>query len=127
MNKYWDRITEIAQKQTEKGLVKYGNGLESNVCMDVLERIQMIEEELVDALFYLEHLKANSCGEAHHEIHNPKKPNIKEQDLGIFGKTHGFVCSCCEASLRYRYEYKEPIDLYCWKCGQAIDWSEIEE
>lgn len=57
MGKYWDRITEIAQKQTEKGLAKYGKGLEENVCMDVLKRIKMIEEELVDGLFYLEHLK----------------------------------------------------------------------
>lgn len=58
MSKYWDRIAEIAQKQTKKGLSKYGNGLEENVCMDVLERIKMIEEELVDALMYLEHLKS---------------------------------------------------------------------
>ena len=58
MSKYWDRIAEIAKKQTEKGLAKYGKGLEDNACMDVLERIKMIEEELVDALMYLEHLKS---------------------------------------------------------------------
>ena len=71
MSKYWDRIAEIAQKQTEKGLAKYGKCLEDNVCMDVLERIKMIEEELVDALFYLEHLK---------EPFMEKKPKIKLTD-----------------------------------------------
>lgn len=55
-NPYWDNISEIAKKQREKGLRDYGQGIEDNPT-EVLERIRYIEEELVDALMYLEWLK----------------------------------------------------------------------
>ena len=56
MNPYWDRITQLAEKQRAKGINTYGQGLEANPA-DVLTRIQHIEEELIDALMYLEWLK----------------------------------------------------------------------
>lgn len=55
--KYWLRVTEIQNKQTLKGLKSYGQILEENTSMTVLDRLEAIEEELVDALMYLEHLK----------------------------------------------------------------------
>jgi hypothetical protein len=55
-NPYWDRITALADKQRKKGIDTYGQGIESNP-EDVLTRIRYIEEELIDALMYLEWLK----------------------------------------------------------------------
>lgn len=55
---YWDNICEIERKQTAKGIATYGQTLEENDSLTTLEKITMIEEELVDALKYLEHLKA---------------------------------------------------------------------
>lgn len=55
-NPYWDNITKIAEKQRAKGMETYGQGLEDND-KPALERITYIEEELVDALMYLEWLK----------------------------------------------------------------------
>jgi hypothetical protein len=55
-NPYWDNICVIANKQREKGLRDYGQGIEDNPAA-ILDRIQHIEEELVDALMYLEWLK----------------------------------------------------------------------
>ena len=56
MNPYWFRVTQLADKQRAKGIDTYGQGLEDNDA-DVLTRIQHIEEELIDALMYLEWLK----------------------------------------------------------------------
>lgn len=56
MNPYWDRITELANKQRQKGIETYGQGIEDND-LPVEERIRYIEEELIDALMYLEWLK----------------------------------------------------------------------
>ena len=56
---YWDNITEIYRKQSEKGLKEYGMTLEENTDIPVSDRITMLEEELVDALVYLEHLRTN--------------------------------------------------------------------
>ena len=55
-NPYWDNITKLAEIQREKGIKTYGKGLEDNPA-DVLTRIQYIEEELIDALMYLEWIK----------------------------------------------------------------------
>lgn len=56
-SKYWKNIKNIAEYQRKKGLLHYGMTLEENTEMDLLSRLTAIEEELIDALFYLEHLK----------------------------------------------------------------------
>lgn len=53
---FWVKLTEIAQNQREKGLKEYGKGIEEDTA-DELTRLQRIEEELIDALYYIEHLK----------------------------------------------------------------------
>ena len=60
-NPYWRNITKLAIKQRQKGMDTYGMGLEANP-EDVLTRINYIEEELVDALMYLEWLKEGLNG-----------------------------------------------------------------
>ena len=55
--KYWNRVCEIQEKQTQKGVKKYGQILEENETMTPIERLEAIEEELIDALMYIEHLK----------------------------------------------------------------------
>ena len=56
-NPYWDNICKIAEQQRKKGLTEYGKGLEDNTELSTDERIKMVEEEMVDALMYLEHLR----------------------------------------------------------------------
>ena len=57
INPYWEKITKLAERQRQKGIKTYGQGLEANTAPDVIRRIEYIEEELVDALMYLEWLK----------------------------------------------------------------------
>lgn len=56
-NPYWKAIEALAEKQRAKGISKYGQGLESNP-MGIIDRLTYLEEELVDGLFYIEHIKA---------------------------------------------------------------------
>lgn len=56
-NPYWDSICKIAEQQRQKGLKEYEQGLEDNTELSTDERIKMVEEEMVDALMYLEHLR----------------------------------------------------------------------
>lgn len=55
---YWSNICDIQEKQEKKGFNKYKMLLEANTTMDMLTRIQYLEEELVDSLMYLEHIKS---------------------------------------------------------------------
>lgn len=53
---YWQEVTVVANRQREKGIKTYGHGLEADT-QDVFGRLDYIEEELVDALVYLRHLR----------------------------------------------------------------------
>lgn len=55
--RYWENITKVYKVQLAKGLAEYGKPIEEDE-MDMTTRIIAIEEELVDALLYLEHLRA---------------------------------------------------------------------
>ena len=55
-NPYWKRIEALAEQQRAKGMSKYGQGLEMNP-MGIIERLTYLEEELMDGLFYIEHIK----------------------------------------------------------------------
>ena len=57
MVSYWDKITAINSKQQSKGIKEYGQTLEDNKELTVTETLTMLEEELVDALNYIEKVK----------------------------------------------------------------------
>lgn len=56
MNPYWERITRLSDKQRAKGMETYGQGLESNPAA-LIERIEHLQEELIDGLMYCEWIK----------------------------------------------------------------------
>ena len=55
---YWRNICDINAQQEKKGAEKYGQTLEENTTLSAEQRIEHAQEELIDALKYLEHLKA---------------------------------------------------------------------
>ena len=55
-NPLWERICKIAEAQRERWIESYGKGLERDTA-EVDIRLHRIEEELIDALMYIEHLK----------------------------------------------------------------------
>lgn len=55
---YRDNIIAMIDRQRGKGLSKYGEVLEDNVTLTVDQRLEHIQEELIDALMYVEHLRS---------------------------------------------------------------------
>lgn len=55
-NPYWKNIQAIADRQRQKGIDTYGQGLEENPA-DMVTRLTYLEEELIDALMYIEWAK----------------------------------------------------------------------
>lgn len=55
-NPYWQNIQAIAARQRQKGIDTYGQGLEENQA-DIMIRMTYLEEELIDALMYIEWAK----------------------------------------------------------------------
>ena len=59
---YWDRVCNINRRQEEKGKAKYGQTLEENTTLTADQRLEHLEEELIDALKYAEHLREGLRG-----------------------------------------------------------------
>ena len=55
-NPYWQNIQDISARQRKKGIDTYGQGLEENPA-DMVTRLTYLEEELIDALMYIEWAK----------------------------------------------------------------------
>lgn len=55
-NPLWERVNKKADAQRAKGLNEYGRGLEDDTA-GINTRLDRIEEELIDALMYIEHLR----------------------------------------------------------------------
>lgn len=55
-NPYWNRICALSERQRAKGMETYGQGLEKNPA-GIQKRLEHLEEELVDALMYIEWIK----------------------------------------------------------------------
>ena len=58
---YRDNIVSLLDRQREKGIKKYGETLEENTTLSTEQRIEHLEEELIDGLEYCEHLKRTFC------------------------------------------------------------------
>ena len=59
---YQTAVEEIIARQVEKGRGKYGVTLEDNETLTSTQRIEHLEEELVDGLMYCEHVKTAFSG-----------------------------------------------------------------
>ena len=62
-NPYWQNIQDIAARQRQNGIDTYGQGLEENPA-DMVTRLTYLEEELIDALMYIEWIKEKLGGKA---------------------------------------------------------------
>jgi len=105
-SRYWKNICEIQERQTQKGLSKYGRILEENTSMTTAERIEYLQEELVDALMYLEHLKENI------EAQSPER--TKNYQVAVTGVAHVCVKATSE---------EEAIEK---ARGESIEWDSID-
>lgn len=57
-SKYRNNIIDKLDKQIQKGIDKYGSTLEQNEWFTAMDRLTYLQEELIDALVYTEHIIA---------------------------------------------------------------------
>ena len=59
---YWEGVMQIYSKQSDKGLREYEMRLYENTSLSQQARLNHLAEELVDALMYIQHIKAGMNG-----------------------------------------------------------------
>lgn len=121
-NPYWERICAIAEKQRAKGVATYGQGLESNP-KDIIERLEYLQEELVDALMYCEWIKDKLPKddevqppaveeEQEHKYVVERKNGLTYREIGEkYGVSHQAVQYICMKEGRGSFRHLRPDEV----------------
>ena len=56
----------------------------------------------------------------------PKKPRKTDSYRGIFRRIYAYVCPTCGNACLEKQENERQDTMFCWNCGQKLDWSDEE-
>lgn len=55
-----------------------------------------------------------------------KKPRKTDSYRGIFRRIYAYVCPTCGNACLEREANERQDTMFCWNCGQKLDWSDEE-
>ena len=113
-NPYWMNICKMNARQESKGMEKYGEPLEENTTLTTTQRIEHAQEEAIDLLKYLEHLKqvaddgitANDYQRAAMRTDNKNQTEEERMLDALFGLC-GEAGEVMDAYKKYRFQGHE--------------------
>ena len=135
-NPYWMNICKMNARQESKGMEKYGEPLEENTTLTTTQRIEHLQEELIDALKYCEHLKvvsndgitANDYQRAAMRTDNKNQTEEERMLDALFGLC-GEAGEVMDAYKKYRFQghesYRDEMIIECsdllWYAAKLAD------
>lgn len=126
-NPYWVNICKMNAHQESKGMEKYGEPLEENTTLTTTQRIEHAQEEAIDLLKYLEHLKqvaddgitANDYQRAAMRTDNKNQTEEERMLDALFGLC-GEAGEVMDAYKKYRFQghesYKDEMIIESSDC-----------
>ena len=57
----------------------------------------------------------------------PKKPRKTDSYRGVLKRVYAYVCPTCGNACLEKYMNERQNTMFCWNCGQKLDWSEENE
>lgn len=135
-NQYWMNICKMNARQEAKGMEKYGEPLEENTTLTTTQRIEHAQEEAIDLLKYLEHLKqvaddgitANDYQRAAMRTDNKNQTEEERMLDALFGLC-GEAGEVMDAYKKYRFQghesYRDEMIIECsdllWYAAKLAD------
>lgn len=127
-NEYWMNICKMNARQEAKGLEKYGEPLEQNTTLTTIQRIEHLQEELIDALKYCEHLKsvasdgitANDYQRAAMRTDNKdqgEEERLLDAIFGLCGETGEVMDAYKKGRFQGHEDYREKMLEECSDCA----------
>lgn len=55
-----------------------------------------------------------------------KKPRKTDSYRGVLKRVYAYVCPTCGNACLEKYMNERQNTMFCWNCGQKIDWSDEE-
>ena len=56
----------------------------------------------------------------------PKKPRKTDSYRGVLKRVYAYVCPTCGNVCLEKYMNERQNTMFCWECGQKLDWSDEE-
>lgn len=53
----------------------------------------------------------------------PKKPRKTDSYKGVLKRVYAYVCPTCGNVCLEKYMNERQNTMFCWNCGQKLDWS----
>lgn len=85
-----------------------------------------IEDKSNDCKFTEDDYKANEMAIKALEKQIPKKPRKTDLYRGVLKKVYAYVCPTCGNACLEKYMNERQNTMFCWDCGQKLDWSDEE-
>ena len=79
-----------------------------------------------DCKFTEDDYKANEMAIQALEKRIPKKPRKTDSYRGVLKKVYAYVCPTCGNARLEKYMNERQNTVFCWDCGQKLDWSDEE-
>ena len=57
----------------------------------------------------------------------PKKPRKTDSYRGVLKRVYAYVCPTCGNACLEKYMNERQNTMFCWNCGQKLDWSDENE
>ena len=57
----------------------------------------------------------------------PKKPRKTDLYRDVLKRAYAYVCPTCGNARLEKYMNERQNTMFCWDCGQKLDWSEESE
>lgn len=73
-----------------------------------------------------EHIKSIEIAIQALEKRIPKKPRKTDSYRGVLKKVYAYVCPTCGNARLEKYMNERQNIVFCWDCGQKLDWSDEE-
>ena len=56
----------------------------------------------------------------------PKKPRKTDSYRGMLIRVYAYACPTCGNACLEKYMNERQNTMFCWNCGQKLDWSDEE-
>ena len=60
------------------------------------------------------------------EKQTPKKPRKTDSYRGMLIRVYAYACPTCGNACLEKYMNERQNTMFCWNCGQKLDWSDEE-
>ena len=71
-----------------------------------------------------EHIKSIEIAIQALEKQIPKKPRKTDSYRGVLKRVYAYVCPTCGNVCLEKYINERQNTMFCWNCGQKLDWSD---